>query len=328
MTKIKAFIRLANEPYKIIKWFTANWDKEIGALGLGEIRNGELCVDRLVFPKQIVGGANVHFKPEDWGPIMQELSTEEIGKIIFYWHKHPGSASASLGDEEDTFDVFMCEEANRPYFGFMQTAKKYTGGFEYEARIEMRDPIVVSITDVQLVTKEDNKIGKICKKIIKEKVTEGNASASDQPGAEGKLTVMSKEEYEKNAEDGGYDNTVFKVVKKHGQVKIKISSYLKSWVTDILKSDELKKLVKDFKSDIVSDGILEMVINPKKKKGKDVYKIFKAYIDEMFFEGETVCKKDDKETIADKVKDTPQIENKFAQDKKDPRFWYRGGWGN
>ena len=66
MTKYKASLRIAEEPYRMIKWFTKNFDKEIGALGIGVVEDGEMYIEKLVFPPQIVNGLHVHFKPEDW----------------------------------------------------------------------------------------------------------------------------------------------------------------------------------------------------------------------------------------------------------------------
>jgi len=184
ITKYKGVIRLNTKPYNIIKWFTKNYKHEIGAVGIGEIKDGEIVVEKLVFPNQIVNGSHVHFKPEDWGTIAKELTQQELEKVIFYWHKHPdGVPGASQGDEDDTFDVFMGEESGRKMFGFLQTANSTTGqGFIYEGRIEMREPIWASITDVELQTDKDDKIEKACEKIIKAKITEGYASATDQPG--------------------------------------------------------------------------------------------------------------------------------------------------
>ena len=184
MTKYKGIIRLKEKPYQTIKWFTEHFDKEIGAIGIGEVIDGEVVVEKLVFPQQVVNSAHVHFRPEDWASIVKELSEEELEKVIFYWHKHPnGMVGASQGDEDDTFDVFMEPDSGREMFAFMQTANNTVGnGFKYEGRIELRKPLWASITDVEMVTDKDDKIEKSCLKIIEKCVKEGTASASDQPG--------------------------------------------------------------------------------------------------------------------------------------------------
>ena len=124
---------MEKEPFEIIQWFTKHFDNEIGALGVGQVKNGEMVISKLVFPTQIINGAHVHFKPTDWASVVAELTDDEFKNIIFYWHKHPDNCpGASSGDEEDTFDVFMGEESKRKIFGFLQTANSPTG-MKYEA---------------------------------------------------------------------------------------------------------------------------------------------------------------------------------------------------
>jgi len=204
MTEWTAQIHLSDKVFKTIKWFTKNFDNEVGAIGIGEIKGGMLYVEKLFFPTQIVNGMHVHFKPEDWGPLMTEMKDDEWQKVIFYWHKHPdGSAKASPGDEDDTIDVFMDETSGRKIFGFLQTCNK-DGKMDYEARIEQREPIWTTISDVLLVTDEDEKIEKACQKIIKEKITEGTASASEQPGWKN-ITNNFSNEPKTNYNFGGRD---------------------------------------------------------------------------------------------------------------------------
>lgn len=169
MTKIKGKIRLAEKPYKIINWFTNNYEYEVCAFGLGEVVDGEIYIEKLVFPKQKVNSCHVQFDPEDWSSVFKQLEGDEMDKIIFYWHKHPGSTGASDDDEKNTFDVLMDESAGRTIFGFMQTASENSGdGFKYEARIDIRNtPLSATITDVELVTDSDYKIKEECEQVIK-----------------------------------------------------------------------------------------------------------------------------------------------------------------
>jgi len=295
MTKYSAQLRLEDKPYKLIKWFTKNWDSEIGALGLGKVKDGEITIEKLVFPKQIVNGAHVHFKPEDWGEIVKELSMEDLGKIIFYWHKHPDSGpGASSGDEEDTFDVFMGEESEREIFAFMQTSNNKSGGFDYEARIEMRKPIWTSINEVKLVTDADDKMEAECLKIIKDKVTKGYAGATDQPGAK-KEEKEEKEEnstnikvYEASADLDSASQPIFEVTKKDGCVVVKMSTYFSDWISDELEQDTAKKFVKKI-STTSNDYITVMKIMPNKKCIKNIYDILKEV------ENELMCKETYKE---------------------------------
>ena len=181
MSKSKARIVLHPRVAKTIKWLTHNFDKEIGAVGLGEIKDIDgypsFYVDELLFPKQEVTSATVSIKPESWVELRKEYGAEKLTRMMFYWHRHPsGSAGCSGTDEEDTFGTFMSDKAGRKYFVFLQTATSGTG-IVHEARIDVRDPFRVTITngDIDLVTElsEDEKeIKKMCEDVIENKVTE------------------------------------------------------------------------------------------------------------------------------------------------------------
>lgn len=169
MTKYNGVIVLAKEAWKTIEWFTRNYDKEIGAYGIGEVKNGELIVEKLVFPEQTVNSVHVHIGVEDMAALVKELDIKEFGKVIFYWHKHPnGSATSSSGDEDDTYDALMDRPHGSKIMGFLVTSL-CNGHIEQDCRIEMRKPIISSIP-AQTVSMEDVSMEKKCKKIIFEKI--------------------------------------------------------------------------------------------------------------------------------------------------------------
>lgn len=303
---------------KIIKWFTHNFDKEVGALGIGELRDGELIVERLVFPTQIVNGAHVHFKPEDWGPIITELSDEEISKICFYWHKHPGSASASQGDEEDTFDVFMDPSSERPFFGFMQTGTKFNNQFDYEARIELRDPVCCSITDVEIVTDENDEIEELCQKIIEDKITTGNASASDQPGMKANKQELAKPVTPNKKSVKMSKKTIFEVKNSNGKLILEMSPYFVNGISEMLDGELFSQYVRTYSADIKNTDASIITVFPQKKCIKKLYKKFKSIRDEMFLSTDLV--QDTLETalnsqdVYDEDKDIAESQSKYEED--------------
>ena len=154
----KAKIVLAPNVFKIIQHFTKNLNTEIGAVGTGSIKVEDkekyFYIDKLYFPDQNVTGATVHFKPEHWGSIIKQMPKEDLGRICFYWHRHPGSATHSHTDEEDTFNVFMDKESGRKYFVFMQTAWKGTE-MEFESRIDLATPVRATVFDKDIEVIEE-----------------------------------------------------------------------------------------------------------------------------------------------------------------------------
>ncbi len=344
MTKYDALIRFADEPMKMIKWFTKNYDKEIGALGIGDVKEGEMYVERLIFPTQIVNGTHVNFKPEDWGPIIKELSEKDIGRICFYWHKHPGSASASQGDEDETFDVFMPEDTDRKIFGFMQTAEKHNGDFEYEARIELRDPICCSIEGVQITTDTEDEMGEVCEQIIKDKITVGYASAKDQPGMvkglkKQNFEIIHQKKYDgvPNVSNSDDDDFIFELVNKNGCLIIDISMYLAEWIVDCLEGELFTNYVRKYDVKPLDETTTRIKIQPQKKCIKKLFTEFKAMKDEMTLSNEDVM--DNSQTTLESTIQqdvyTEEADIAASQCRGHPqaglwdyqvdRSWYRGG---
>ena len=169
MTKTTGAIIMKPQDWKIIEHMTLNYDKEIGAFGVGEVKDGEIIINKLVFPEQTVNSAHVHIGVDDWSSLVKELTPEEFGKVIFYWHKHPnGSATSSQGDEDDTYDAMMDKPKGPKVMGFLVTSN-CGGKIEQDCRIEMRKPIVSSIP-AQAISIEDASMEKKCEKIIQEKI--------------------------------------------------------------------------------------------------------------------------------------------------------------
>ena len=291
----KPRIILEPKPAKLIRWFTENWDKEIGAMGVGRIEDGGIIVEKLAFPNQIVNGAHVHFTPEGWTPIIKELTETELSKIVFYWHKHPDNCpGASSTDEEDTFDAFMAPEAKRKIFGFLQTSLKDTtsGAIVYEARIAIAKPIRINTTDVELIFMDDDKIRKECEKIIKDKVTEGNKYSSDQPGIKGNvvttevvqgtleraLPLPKKENLDSKV---GLDNTI-SIEKKDGAIILNYPPMYVSMVNEQLSEPETLLSCRSYHHNRDSeDGNYVTVLQPFKKKLEPLYTILLNFCEKI-----------------------------------------------
>ena len=65
MAEEKAIVMLSNDVYRKIRWFTENYENEIGAVGTVSIRQQEkekyFYVEKLFFPQQAVTGSTVEF---------------------------------------------------------------------------------------------------------------------------------------------------------------------------------------------------------------------------------------------------------------------------
>ena len=74
---------MAEKPYKTIKWLTENYKYEVCAFGIGEVVDGEIYIEKLVFPKQRVNSVHVEFDPADWGSLFTQMEGDEMDRIIF-----------------------------------------------------------------------------------------------------------------------------------------------------------------------------------------------------------------------------------------------------
>ena len=148
MTEVikKAEVVISEKAWRQIKWLTFNMSTEIGAVGTAYTKTDEggepyFYVDKLFFPDQKVSGATVNIQAQGWGRILKQMTPEEKGQINFYWHRHPGGSHHSSTDQDDTFDTFMSKEAGRDWFVFLQTAGDNMDKFNYELRVELRQPV-------------------------------------------------------------------------------------------------------------------------------------------------------------------------------------------
>lgn len=173
MTELKPELIIYEQPFKIMNWFSndEHWKDEVGALCVGECKNGNIHIKELLFPKQEVTMASVAFTPEGWATLVEEADEQKIQNIIGYWHKHPSGTTLSGHDETETVDVFMTKEAKRKVFCFLISAwKSYDKEMEVEGRIEIRGDINASI-EADVTTELDDSVGDLCKEIIKKKIT-------------------------------------------------------------------------------------------------------------------------------------------------------------
>ena len=265
MTKYNPEIVLTKEVADIIRWFTMNYDNEIGALGRAEFIDGRFVVDKLYFPKQKVTPSHVSFTPADWP--LAEIG-DDHGKICFYWHKHPeGSASPSTDDEENSFKALMPEDTEKKYHGFLITAPNNTKtDMVYYARIDLREPLWATIENCSLHIEDESGVEEYCQNILTEKVTIGyqhntnkTTNYFDKPNAykypytTPALTPLNNDKTDKD---------VLEVKQKNGIVSVTTNN---ERVQEMFKYD-MDDIVQTITNIKHPNGLLEYSLKPKKKK--------------------------------------------------------------
>lgn len=223
--------------------------------------------------------AHVHFGPEDWCEIVKELSMEELGRILFYWHKHPdGVASSSQGDEDDTYDVFMDETSGRNLMGFLVTSNSSNGGMTQDCRIEQRSPIWASIPSV-MVSEEEDDMKEYCEKIIDEKIIKPEPIIINNCGY---MTQSAKELSDLIGKiNTGKDNKATKFSTKNGELDGMFDALMTNGMATLIANDLLEEHVDGFLDGImnilsesprksIKGKLIKYTIIPKKNKGKEL----------------------------------------------------------
>lgn len=273
MTKYKAKIILSEKAYNTIKWLTLNFEKEIGALGIGDVIDGIVYVDKLVFPRQKVTHSHVHFSPDDWDDILKETTVEEQERIIFYWHKHPGYSTipsdGDLGDEGGTFDVFMAPEAGRKIFAFLITAQKSYNSteMEYMGRIEIRDPVIATL-DADVVSEILSDVEEECKKIIATKIYEDPEPIKVVNNWDTKTSLIERfSTKSRTLEDySNVDDYFMEITSSNGLFEIKVGSAFKKKTSALFSKGGEKAHLVNKMTTLEGDNLLTIKLVPAKKK--------------------------------------------------------------
>ena len=84
-----------------IRWLTANYKEEISAFLTGDIKDGKIIIDGLLFPHQDVTSGSVDTDAKSLIKLRKEYGDECI-RIIGHWHSH-NTMGAFWSGTDDTF---------------------------------------------------------------------------------------------------------------------------------------------------------------------------------------------------------------------------------
>ena len=307
----KARVVLAPDVHKVINYLTNNMKTEIGAVGKVKIRQEEgekyFYVYKLLFPEQQVSGATIHFTPAMWGSLVKKYGLKELNDIAWYWHRHPGCASHSSTDEDETFEAFMDKDANRKFFIFYQTAVNSKNEWDEEARIDIRNPIRATILnkDISMENEQDaddDRIENICEQIVadaivKEEVVtykKGDFKSRGRYWGDHKClgdtydieTKVEEPDYTDNDILYGYateDNDKVSIKFENGQATIKTGpAFMKMLIGALKKGGKLSPLVGKWTTDN-GKTMKHLNLQPAKKSYQplketllDIYSVFNS----------------------------------------------------
>jgi len=148
-----------------INWLVNNYPEEISAWLVGEIKDDEILINELLFPYQDVSGGSVEVEGKNLVKLRQEYGNK-CKKIIGHWHSHNSMGSFFSADDEEFIEKYM---NTKNIAVFIVSSQKSS----HRIKLVIRNPInlVIDELDYSVVYKENSKVGKELKKMIKKKVT-------------------------------------------------------------------------------------------------------------------------------------------------------------
>lgn len=156
-------IGLTEEVSKRIDWLTNNYEKEISAWLGGEIKEGQIIIDDMMFPEQEVSGASVDTDQKNLIKLRKEYG-DRCKRIIGHWHSH--NTMSSFWSATD--NQFIKEHMNGRELRVFLVSSTRDG---IRGRVEIRKPLNISLDQVRVTKLFENKeLKEELEKVIKEKV--------------------------------------------------------------------------------------------------------------------------------------------------------------
>ena len=143
-----------------IEVIVEHFDKEFGGLLVGEVKDGDIVINNIIFPKQEVSGASVDIDSKDL--IQTRKQYKDIwGNILGFWHSHlsmgtfwsgtRGNNNCN-GDEQHIHIISHAKE-----FSVFIVSSKHNGDFDHRVRLEITKPFKMSLDNLTLYVIDDAK---------------------------------------------------------------------------------------------------------------------------------------------------------------------------
>ena len=158
-------IVLSKEVEKRIKWLTKNYSKEISAWLGGEIKEGNIIIDDLLFPEQEVSGASMDTDQRQLIKLRKEYGDRCL-RIIGHWHSHNTMLEHWSNDDEKFIEEHMHGRDLRVFL-----VSSTSDGIR--TRLEIRTPLSFSLDKLEVdVDYADSEMEEELKEVIENKVVE------------------------------------------------------------------------------------------------------------------------------------------------------------
>lgn len=280
-----------------IRWFTSNYKQEISAFLTGELKDGVIVIDGLLYPHQDVSSGSVEVEPKNLIKMRKEYGDECL-RIIGHWHSHH-TMGAFWSATDDTFIEDYSRTKPLSIFFVSSTLSKH------RCKVVINKPFAVELDNLSYSIKWDKEaFEEDLKAIIEEKVSSRvvtytppinpikNNNAWEDPNIDywNRQNHTGQEIYSsKQLEDEPYDSK-----EKEEYIKLKLKQSLrfdaksKQIVIQSLSQCEAEDISKriEIKSKTVKrGGDFEVEFSMKNKEnGIDLIKEIKLQLEELFEE--------------------------------------------
>ncbi len=158
-------IKIKKEVEDKIQWFTNNYEEEIGAFLIGDIKKEVITIDGMLFYHQEVSMGSTEVEPKDLVKLRKEYGNECL-RIIGHFHSHNTMGVFWSGTDKEFMESYS---KTRDITLFLVASKKD----RHKIKLVIRKPFEISLDNLDYeIIWDDKKFEDDLKKVIKEKVTE------------------------------------------------------------------------------------------------------------------------------------------------------------
>ena len=124
---------------------SSQYETEIGGYLIGESKNGELILNDILLPDQIVTHASVTISGRDQVMLLKRYGAEKMKKIVGHWHSHAKMGCFWSGTDANNMNNIM---EYKDFFVFIVSSNK-----NHLCRLCIKKPVTLEFENVPIELK-------------------------------------------------------------------------------------------------------------------------------------------------------------------------------
>lgn len=254
-----------------IRWFTHNYEEEIGAFLTGEVKDGNIIIDGLLFPHQDVTSGSVDTDAKNLVRLRKEYGDECL-RIIGHWHSHNTMGAFWSGTDDTFMETYSKTKDVSVFFVSSKNSRHRTA-------VVLNKPFEMMIDNLGYEVEWNNEAFEDdLRKIIKDKVE--------------RKAITQVYSHNNSWQDQGYGHGISNSDKAGDMAynSVRFNAEIGQVIAMDLTSQQATSLVNSTKGyaprmKMGTSGMFEVTYKTgNKKKGIKLFKEIKIYIEEIFEE--------------------------------------------